>query len=59
MFLMSSTEFLRSDFDLLLVFEFWWARALWVSAVRRPGQCLACVLEREKGCSDVLVVDCN
>lgn len=44
-FLMSSTEFLRSDFDLLLVFEFWWARALEIGAVRRPGECLACVLE--------------
>lgn len=43
---MSSTEFLRSGFDLLLAFEFWLDRALGIRAVRRPGECLACVLER-------------
>lgn len=41
-------EFLMSDYDLLLVFEFWWARAPGITAVRRPGGCVAFVLETER-----------
>lgn len=28
-----------------------------ISAAGRPAECLACMLEREKDCCDVLVVD--